>query len=73
MSMAEHYKPATVETTHRCSGCGVSYLQRVGESAVQADDRHDDSPEGYRAHVAAGMPTGPSLESMDDVEADDWA
>lgn len=71
--MLGYYTPATTKTAHHCQECTLEYVQLVGETLDQARDRHGDSPEGYRAHVAAGMPTTPSLENMDDVEADEWA
>lgn len=55
-------------TEHRCAGCGESFTQSSNETFNQASDRHDD--EAYKLHVEMGMPTAPTLDAMDDVEAD---
>lgn len=54
----------------RCSGCGQDIPQLDGETLDQSQDRHDR--EAHKLHVSLGMPVGPSLESMDDVEADTY-
>lgn len=62
-----------VEIEHTCCGCGMTYIQKDDETWSQASSRHDQSDEGFRAHVARGMPLTPSIESMDAVEADMFA